>query len=138
MIARRYKYGDPLSADNIGGMIQCQSRRTFGFAFGPHRFRHCLGTTAPLKDPKYPGVAAAILGISGRMVEEHYNRARQAEVANSIHTSLHKQRANLRSLAERSFRQRRKWQRITFVRGRTEPGTGGRRARGDEAAPRGR
>jgi hypothetical protein len=105
------KYGEPLSADNIGDMIQRQSRRTFGFAFGPHRFRHGVGTTAPLKDPGHPGVAASMLGISGHMVEEHYNRATQADVANRFHASLRKQRACLQSLARRGFRQGGAWQR---------------------------
>ena len=98
------KYGEPLSADNIGDMIQRQSKRCFGVAFGPHRFRHALGTTAPLADPAHPGVAAAILGISGRMVEDHYNRANQAAVAHRFHASLLEDRARLQSLARRGFR----------------------------------
>ena len=101
------KYGAPLSADNISDMIQRQSKACLGFAFGPHRFRHALGTTAPLKDPSHPGVAAAILGISGRMVEEHYNRASQADVADRFHAALSKERGDLKSLAQREFRRQR-------------------------------
>jgi len=100
------KYGEPLSADNISDMIQRQSKRHFGIAFGPHRFRHALGTTAPLTDPAHPGVAAAILGISGHMVEKHYNLASQADVACRFHTNLRKERAGLQSLARSAFRQR--------------------------------
>ena len=101
------QYGEPLSSDNISDMIQRQSKACLGFAFGPHRFRHALGTTAPLKDPAHPGVAAAILGISGRMVEEHYNRASRADVADRFHAALSKERANLQSLARREFRHQR-------------------------------
>lgn len=98
------KYGEPLSADNIGDMIQRQSKRSFGSAFGPHRFRHAMGTTAPLADPAHPGVAAAVLGVSGRMVEEHYNRASQADVAHRFQASLSQERGRLQSLARREFR----------------------------------
>jgi hypothetical protein len=101
------KYGEPLSANNISDMIRVRSGRAFGKAFGPHRFRHAIGTTAPLKDPAHPGVAAAVLGISGHMVEEHYNRATQADVAMRFHATLSEQRAGLQSLARRGFRQRR-------------------------------
>ena len=55
-------------------MIQRQSKPTFSKGLA-HRFRYALGTTVPLADPAHPGVAASILGISGHMVEQHYNRA---------------------------------------------------------------
>jgi site-specific recombinase XerD len=97
------QYGEKLTAGEIGDMIQRQSKRAFGKGFGPHRFRHALGTTAPLKDPTHPGVAAAILGISGHMVERHYNRATQADVANKFHQNLEKTRATRRSTARQEF-----------------------------------
>ncbi len=97
------KYGEPLSAGNIADMIHRQSKRSFGMSFGPHRFRHAMGTTAPLTDPAHPGVAAAVLGISSHMVEQHYNRASQADVAESFHASLREQRAHLQSLGRREF-----------------------------------
>ncbi len=78
-------------------------RKTFGKAFGPHRFRHAMGTTAPVVDPAHPGVAAAILGISGRMVEKHYNLARQEDVARKFHASLRKNRTATQSVARREF-----------------------------------
>jgi len=67
-----------------------------------------MGTTAPLADPAHPGVAAAVLGITGRMVEDHYNRATQADVAHRFQASLAKERARLQSLARREFRARRR------------------------------
>ena len=97
------RYGEPLSADNIADMIHRQSKRYLGKSFGSHRFRHDIGTTAPLTDSAHPGVAASILGISGRMVEEHYNRASQADVAQKFQASLRAQRAQLEALARREF-----------------------------------
>ena len=73
-------------------------------AFGRHRFRHAMGTTAPITDPAHPGVAAAILGISEAMVEKHYNLASQADVASIFHASLRKNRAATQSVARREFR----------------------------------
>lgn len=100
------QYGEPLSPGQIGDMIQRESARTFPEGFGPHRFRHALGTSAPLADPAHPGVGAAILGITGRMVEQHYNRASRAAVADTFQQSLSKARAASRSLAAREFRRR--------------------------------
>lgn len=97
------QYGDPMSKGEISDMIQRQSKVTFGETFGPHRFRHALGTSAPLADPAHPGVAASVLGISGRMVEQHYNRASQAEVAAKFGASLEESRAQHRILARRGF-----------------------------------
>jgi site-specific recombinase XerD len=97
------QYGAALSKGEISDMIQRKSKETFGHGFGPHRFRHALGTSAPLKDPAHPGVAAAVLGISGPMVEQHYNRATQADVAEKFGTSLGKSRAEHRGLAGRAF-----------------------------------
>ena len=63
-----------------------------------------MGTTAPITDPAHPGVAAAILGISGHMVEAHYNLANEADVANTFHASLRKNRSATQSVARREFR----------------------------------
>ena len=98
------RYGEPLSVANISEMIKRRSKQRFGKGFGPHRFRHAIGTTAPLLDPAHPGVAAAILGISSHMVERHYNRASQADVAHKLHATLRKQRADMETLARREYR----------------------------------
>ena len=98
------QYGGPLTMYAIKNIIRTRSKKTFGTAFGPHRFRHAMGTTAPVADPAHPGVAAAILGISGRMVEEHYNLASQTDVASKFHASLRKNRAATQSVARREFR----------------------------------
>lgn len=98
------QYGGPLTVGYIQKMIRTRSKRAFGTSFGPHRFRHAMGTTAPVTDPTHPGVAAAILGISGRMVEEHYNLASQTDVASKFHASLRKNRTATQSVARREFR----------------------------------
>jgi site-specific recombinase XerD len=96
-------YGSKLTVQGVTSIIWQQSKRRFGRPFGPHRFRHAIGTCGPLKDPEYPGVAAAILGIAGRMVEAHYNRANGARAARRFHTSLQEDRKRTRSLARRAF-----------------------------------
>jgi hypothetical protein len=98
--------GRALTIAGISLIIRRESKRRFGFSFGPHRFRHALGTSAPLADPAHPGVAAAILGISPKMVEAHYNRANQARVAERFLGSLSKQRAALKLRARREFQNR--------------------------------
>jgi hypothetical protein len=63
---------------------------------------------APLKDPAHPGVAA-ILGISGQVMQAHYNRADKAKAAQRFHASLREDRKQTQSLARRAFsKQRRK------------------------------
>jgi hypothetical protein len=97
------QYGEKMAANENGDMVQRQSKLTFGKGFGPHRFRHALGTIAPLADPAHPGVAASVLGISGHMVEQHYNGATQADAANKFLGSLSKTRADVRAVACREF-----------------------------------
>jgi hypothetical protein len=69
--------GTQLEAKGIQNMVCSRSKTRFGVAFGPHRFRHAIATTAPLRDPSHPGLAAPLLGISKGTVEAHYNRANQ-------------------------------------------------------------
>ena len=97
------QYGGPLTVCYITMMIRNRSRNTFGAPFVPHRFRHAMGTTAPMADPAHSGVAAAILGISGRIVEKHYNLASQADAASRFHASLRENRTAMQSLARREF-----------------------------------
>jgi hypothetical protein len=58
-------------------MICVRSKARFGVTFGPHRFRHAIATTAPLRDPTTPGLGASVMGISVAVNEAHYNRANQ-------------------------------------------------------------
>jgi hypothetical protein len=97
-------HGDPLSVGRISGFIREASQQRFGFAFGPHRFRHALGSTAPTRDPAHPGVAAAILGIDRKTLQDHYNLAGQTEAVTAFLHCLRLDRQRTRGLARRAFR----------------------------------
>jgi hypothetical protein len=58
-------------------MVGRRSKARFDVTFGPHRFRHAIATTAPLRAPEHPDLAAPLLGISKEVVEQHYNRSQQ-------------------------------------------------------------
>jgi integrase len=71
--------GEPWAPQNIKNRIRLLTRKRFGQSFGPHRFRHAIATTAALRDPAHPGLAAGLLGITSPVIEEHYNRAGQTQ-----------------------------------------------------------
>ena len=100
--------GHSLQKASIRWIIRSRSKARFGREFGPHYFRHSMGTTGPMEDPTHPGVAASILNITGRVLQEHYTRAGEAEAAQRFLASLVKQREHTRTLASREFRQKRR------------------------------
>lgn len=71
------KNGENLQAKGIQEMVCKRSKVRFGVAFGPHRFRHAIATTAILRDPTAPNLGAAVLGNSAGVNEAHYIRADQ-------------------------------------------------------------
>jgi site-specific recombinase XerD len=71
--------GGALTEAAIQTRIFRLTRRRFGQAFGPHRFRHAIGTTTALHVPSHPGLAAGLLGISPEILEQHYNRSSQCQ-----------------------------------------------------------
>lgn len=73
--------GKQLTAKAIQNLTLRRTRQRFGKAFGPHRFRHAIATTAALRDPGHPGLAAGLLGISDAILEQNYNRAGQSQAA---------------------------------------------------------
>lgn len=87
--------GKRLTAKGIQNRILLLSKQRFGVAFGPHRFRHAIGTTAPLHDPTNPGLAAGVLGISKAVVEAHYNRGGQIEAATKWANAIEARRREL-------------------------------------------
>lgn len=99
-------HGRPMALTAVGLMIRVRALKRFGVEFGPHRFRHALGTTAPIVDPANPGVAASVLGIGARMVEMHYNRAENHVAADGLRDALEAERASLAPLARRLFERR--------------------------------
>lgn len=99
--------GDALWINSRGGtvtpkVIQNQlaklSRRRFGISFGPHRFRHAIATTAALRDPGHPGLAAGVLGGSAEVIEQHYNRAGQIQATQKHAAMLEQRRRRLSAL----------------------------------------
>ena len=89
--------GRKLPAKSIQERIFTLSLKRFGTAFGPHRFRHAIGTTAPLLDPAHPGVAAGMLGISKKVLELHYNRSGQVQATTTFAEITEKRRQALRN-----------------------------------------
>lgn len=85
------QHGRPLSEKSMSERIALLSRRRFGHRFGPHRFRHAIATGLAEHDPDTPGLAAGVLGISPKVVAEHYNRAQQTRAC-SRHADLIEQR----------------------------------------------
>jgi len=75
------RYGTPWDKGSIGVCIQRWTRRRFGVAFGPHRFRHALATTAVLRDPDHPGLASGVLATSPETLQKHYTLAGQVRAA---------------------------------------------------------
>jgi hypothetical protein len=98
------RHGQRLGQRGLACSFRSRTGKEFPHAFGTHRFRHALGTTAPMADPGNPGVAAAILGISGAVHEAHYIRAGQTEAATLFADAIRPIRAKTESLARRGFR----------------------------------
>ncbi|MBV9748211.1 MAG: tyrosine-type recombinase/integrase [Acetobacteraceae bacterium] len=92
--------GKRLAAKTIVGIVKQASRARFGAAFGPHRFRHSLATTAAYADPANPGLAAAVLAISEPVLEAHYNQARHDHAVRRFQQIVHRQRARTAPRAE--------------------------------------
>jgi len=96
--------GEAWAASGIQHHIRVLTRKRFGLSFGPHRFRHAIATTATLRDPAYPGLAAGLLGITGQVVEEHYDRASQSQAAMMFDEAFARRRDRLRGAEARTNR----------------------------------
>lgn len=93
--------GEPLGKAGLDKRIRWLSAKRFGAgrAFGTHRFRHCIATTAPLLMPDQPGLAAALLRITGQVVEEHYDRGDAVLAFKAYHKALAEERRKSVTLA---------------------------------------
>jgi site-specific recombinase XerC len=96
--------GEAWAVQGIKHRVRVLTRCHFGQSFGPHRFRHAIATTATLRDPAYPGLAAGLLGISGPVIEEHYNRAGQSQAALMFDKAIARRRDKLRRAAAQTNR----------------------------------
>jgi hypothetical protein len=65
-------------------------------------FRHAISTTAALRDPGSPGLAAGVLGISAEVVEQSYNRAGQVQAMTKHATLMQTRLAALKQSADES------------------------------------
>ncbi|GGC71969.1 hypothetical protein GCM10011504_56980 [Siccirubricoccus deserti] len=101
--------GQPLGAAGIEKRIRWWSAKRFGEkeAFGPHRFRHCLATTAARVTPEAPGIGAAILNITGKVFHEHYDRSQRITAAGRFLSTLDQDREEAREYSRRHADDRR-------------------------------
>lgn len=69
------RFGEPLGEEGIRKIVVTRSRCLLGKPIRPHRFRHAIGSTAPLVNRGQPGLACAVINISEDVMDQHYNRA---------------------------------------------------------------
>ncbi|MBV9747496.1 MAG: hypothetical protein JO157_01660, partial [Acetobacteraceae bacterium] len=96
--------GSALGTEALASRVRSLSQQRFGTAFGPHRFRHALGSSMALSDPESPGVAAAVLGISEGVLRQHYDRAGDGAAVAAFHAELAAERDRTEGIAMRAFR----------------------------------
>jgi hypothetical protein len=84
--------GSWLAEKGIAGLVRRASKLRFGKAFGTHRIRHGLASTAARLLPGNPGIAAATLGVSQAVIAEHYDKASTAAAASVFQASLEEDR----------------------------------------------
>lgn len=89
------RLGAPLTAAGLESRIFRLSLKRFGQWFGPHRFRHAIATILALRDPGNPGMAAAMLGISVAVAEEHYKRPGQIQASRTYAQLVEQRRRKL-------------------------------------------
>jgi hypothetical protein len=101
--------GKPLGERGIEKRIRWHSAKKFGpeGGFGPHRFRYCIASVAPVEDPAAPVSGAALLGISAEVYREHYDRGGREVAARRFVNSLEAERRETEGYAHSIFEQRR-------------------------------
>jgi hypothetical protein len=95
--------GGAFTGEAIGTMIRRQAKRKFSHDFGPHRFRDAFASMLAAADPRNPGLAAVVLGITEGVVNTHYRQARQADAARKLQAHLSEERERTRILAMQAF-----------------------------------
>ena len=95
------QHGQPLGAKALAARVFHNTGQRFAIRFGPHRFRHALSTTAVLSAPEHPGLAAGVLGISGPVIDRHYNLAGQIALSNTFANQIAARRKAYAAEAER-------------------------------------
>lgn len=82
------RLGNPLGEEGIRKIVVTRSRALLGKPIRPHRFRHAIGSTAPLVNRSQPGLARAVIDISEDVMAEHYNRANGVVATEIFHQYL--------------------------------------------------
>lgn len=97
--------GEKLEEKGIDKRIRWLSAKRFGpeNAFGTHRFRHCIASTAPIVLPEYPGLAASLLQISHGVLNEHYDRSSAVMALKELHRTIAADRKATEHLAREAF-----------------------------------
>jgi hypothetical protein len=88
--------GQPWTAKGIQERVLYLTRKRFGTAFGPHRFRHAIVTCAHLHLADTPGLGAGLLRISGAVAERHYALAGQVQATNRLAQALERRHRRLK------------------------------------------
>ena len=73
--------GIAMTAKAIQYQVFARTKKRFGQAYGPHRMRHAIVTTAALRASDYPNLGAAVLNITARTAGRSYNLAGRSTVA---------------------------------------------------------
>ena len=97
--------GEKLEEKGVDKRIRWLSAKRFGpgNAFGTHRFRHCIASTAPIILPEYPGLAATLLQISHGVLNEHYDRGSDVMALKALHKTIAADRKATEHLAREAF-----------------------------------
>ena len=85
--------GTPMKPDYLTNRMLVITRKRFGIAFGPHRFRHAISTALAYYAPKAIGLAAAVLAISPNVVASHYDRANQVTARRIFSSAVARRKA---------------------------------------------
>ena len=73
-------------------MINRESKKHFGRGFGTHLSRKVVATEISKRDPRNPGLAAVILGISVDVADTYYRKNRQEIAALKFLKNLKEER----------------------------------------------
>jgi len=118
--------GLPLKAQGLEKRIRWRSAKEFGpdRAFGVHRFRYGIVTVATIADPDDPSLGSKVLGITGRIAREHYDRGTGMAAKVRHQAAVLEERARTEPLAASLFDWRNRLDQqealdVTAVRGGT-------------------
>jgi hypothetical protein len=100
--------GMPLAGGGLQDALYRRSAARFREEerFAAHHFRYCIATYASLVLPESPGIAAAVLRISGTVLDEHYDRSNGILATQSYHKVIEQELRATRDIAQQGFKKR--------------------------------